>query len=298
MPSLRALLFNMYLKRNVKPRPLHLIDPAILRENADDVSPDKPPRDVACEEISMNGVRAERQSYAKSDNQRSILYFHGGGYVFGSPKYARRLTCEFAKRAEAEVYSVDYRLAPENEFPAAVEDAVAAYRWLLDQGRDPSKIIFSGDSAGGGLCLALMISCKEHDLPMPAGGVLFSPFTDLAATSQSLVFNENSDAMFKKIYISEGAKRYLGSADPKSPLASPLYGNHDGLPSILSFVSDKEVLYNDATRLHEKLAAAGVEEQLITEKGLAHVWPIFFPQFPEAGKTIRQAADFVMEKTA
>ena len=298
MPSLRALMFNMYLKRNVKPRPLHLIEPEILRENADDVSPDKPPRGVTCEEISTNGVRAERQTYDKNDDERVILYFHGGGYVFGSPKYARRLTCEFTKRAAAEVYSVDYRLAPEHEFPAAVDDAVAAYRWLLDQGRDPSKIIFSGDSAGGGLCLALMLSCKEQGLPMPAGGVLFSPFTDLAATGQSLVFNENSDVMFKKVYIAEGAKRYLGAADPRSPLASPLYGDLAGLPAILSFVSDKEALYNDATRLHEKLAAAGVEEKLITEKGLAHVWPIFFPQFPEAGKTIRQAAGFVREKTA
>ena len=298
MPSLRALLFNIYLKRNMKTKPLHLIDPAILREGADGLAPDQTPTGVTCDDIDMGGVPGERHRSIDAENGRTILYFHGGGYVFGSPKYARGLTFELAEKARADLFSVKYRLGPESFFPAAVDDAVTAYQHVLDQGRDPARVVVAGDSAGGGLSLALLLLCKERDLPMPAGAVLFSPFTDLAATGHSLVFNEKSDVMFKKVYIAQGAKRYLGSADPKTPLASPLYGDHKGLPPMLSFVSTSEALYNDATRLHEKLIAAGVDAKLVEEKGLAHVWPIFYPRFPEAGKTIAQAADFIVERTA
>ncbi len=298
MPSLRALLFNTYLKRTLKPRPLHLIDPAVLRSGADAIAPKKTPAGVTCEKVSMGSVAGERHGAVNAESGRTVLYFHGGGYVFGSAKYARGLTFDLARKSRADIFSVDYRLGPEHKFPAAVDDAVAAYQWLLDDGRNPASIIIGGDSAGGGLSLALLLSCKERGLSMPAGAVLFSPFTDLAATGPSLLFNEKSDVMFKKVYIAEGAKRYLGDADPKSPLASPLFGDHQGLPPILSFVSDNEALYNDTTRLHEKLVDAGVDAKLVTEKGLAHVWPIFYPRFPEAGKTISQAAEFVVEKTA
>ena len=297
MASLRAKLFNFYMKRSVKSKPLHLIDPAILRTGADDLAPKKTPQGVTCKNIIMGGIPGERHSADNAQNGRAILYFHGGGYVFGSAKYARGLSFDLAVKSRSDIFSVDYRLAPEHQFPAAVEDAVAAYQWLLAEGRDPANIIFSGDSAGGGLALALLLSCKERGLPLPAGAVLFSPFTDLAATGQSLLFNEQSDVMFKKVYIAEGAKRYLGEADPKSPLASPLFADHSGLPPILTFVSKDEALYNDSTRLHEKLLAAGVDAKLVEEKGLAHIWPLFCPRFPEAGKTISQAADFIVERT-
>ncbi len=297
MASLRAKFFNFYLKTQMKSKPLHLIDPAVLRANADKIAPRRTPRDVRLELVEGGGVKGEWHRAATAEDGRTILYLHGGGYVYCSPKSHRGLTFQLAKEARADVFSLDYRMAPEHPFPAAVDDAIAAYQWLLDQGCDPAKLVIAGDSAGGGLTLALLLSCKERGLPMPAGAVLYSPWTDLAATGASLLSNEESDVMFKKIYIKEGAKRYLDGADPKSPLASPLYADLSGLPPILIFVSADEALYNDSTRLHANLIAARDESKLIVEKGLAHVWPLFYPRFPEAGQTIAQSAEFIREKT-
>jgi acetyl esterase/lipase len=158
-------------------------------------------------------------------------------------------------------------------------------------------MVVGGDSAGGGLTLALLLSIKARGLPMPAGALLLSPWTDLATTGASLDENEKSDAMFKKIYIVEGAKRYLAGADAKAPLASPLYGDLAGLPPMLIFASEDEVLRDDSTRLQDRLVSAGVQSELVMEKGLIHVWPIFPGRFPEAMKSIRHAAAFISNKT-
>lgn len=251
MPSLRAQLFNFYLKTQMKSKPLHLLPPDVLRAGTDRIAPRKTPSDIAVEPVSEAAVKGEWHKFAGADTGRIVLFFHGGGYVFGSAKSHRGLTFKLAQETQANIFSVDYRLAPEHPFPAAVEDAVAAYKWLLDNGADPTKIVVSGDSAGGGLSLALMLSCKERHLPMPAASVLYSPFTDLAATGSSLETNEPTDVMFKKVYIAEGAKRYTGEADPKTPLISPLYADLSGLPPTLIFVSDNEALYDDSTRLHD-----------------------------------------------
>jgi len=295
LTSLRAKFFNLYLKMTFKSKPIHLIDAGLLRANTDKIAPKKVPAGVALEVVDHGAVKGEWHRARDAERGRTIYYLHGGGYVFGSPKSHRGLTFALAQQSRADLFSLRYR--PEHKFPAAVDDAVAGYQWLIDQGRDPAKIIVSGDSAGGGLALALLLSCKERGLPMPAGAVLYSPWTDLAATGASLVTNEKTDVMFKKVYIAEGAKRYLGEADAKTPLASPLYADLAGLPPILTFVSDDEALYDDSTRLHVKLKAAGVATQLITEHGLAHVWPLFFPRFPEAGKSIAQSAAFIRERT-
>lgn len=298
MPSLRAQLFNFYLKRQMKSKPLHLLDPEVLRAGTDKIAPKRTPKDITLEKVSNDAFKGEWHKFAGADAGRTVLFFHGGGYVFGSAKSHRGLTFKLAQEARANVLSVDYRLAPEHPYPAAVEDAVAAYQWLLDGGADPSKIVVSGDSAGGGLSLALMLICKERGLPMPAGALLYSPFTDLAATGASLEMNEASDVMFKKVYIAEGAKRYMGDADPKTPLISPIYADLSALPPVLTYVSDNEALYDDSLRLHEKFLAAGVNSRLVTEHGLAHVWPIFYPRFPEAGRTIKQSADFIIARTS
>lgn len=297
MPSLRAQLFNFYLKTQMKSKPLHLVDPKVLRDGADKIAPKRTPEDITLEIVSNDAFKGEWHKCAGAEPDRVVLFFHGGGYVFGSAKSHRGLTFKLAQDARANVFSVDYRLAPEHPYPAAVDDAVAAYQWLLDSGADPAQIVVSGDSAGGGLSLALMLACKERGLPMPAGVLLYSPFTDLAATGASLEENEASDVMFKKVYISEGAKRYIGETDPKTPLISPLYGDLSELPPVMTFVSDNEALHDDSSRLHEKLLAAGVDSKLVTERGLAHVWPIFYPRFPEAGRTIKQSADFVIACT-
>lgn len=295
MPSLRAHAFNFYLKTQMKSKPIHLIDPDILRAGTDAIAPKRTPKDITLEPFEAEGVQGERHRPDNAVAGRAVLYLHGGGYVFGSAKSHRGLTFKLAQEARAEVFSLDYRRAPEHPYPAAIEDALAAYRWLLDEGRSPEGIAVAGDSAGGGLALALMLSAQANNLPPPACAILYSPWTDLAATGDSLETNERSDVMFKKIYIAEGAKRYTAGADPKAPLISPLYGDLSGLPPILTFVSDAEVLLHDSTRLHEKLIKAGVASQLVTERGLAHVWPIFYPRFPEAGKTILQSAAFISD---
>lgn len=296
MPSLRALLFNRIMMATFKSQPIHLVDEKILREGAEKFAPSRVPDDLTLETVERP-VRGEWHRSRSAEPRRTVLYLHGGGYVFGSAKSHRIATFALAREAAAEVFSLDYRMASEHPFPAAVDDAVAAWRWLLDQGRDPGRMVVAGDSAGGGLALALMLSIKALGLPMPAGAVLFSPWTDLAATGASLDENEKSDAMFKKLYIVEGAKRYLAGADPKAPLASPLYADLSGLPPALVFVSDSEVLRDDSIRLKERLDAAGVPAELVTGKGLIHVWPIFAGRFPEALTAIRQSAGFVRERT-
>jgi len=295
MPSLRARLFNFYIRKTFRSKPIHLIPGHILTEGAEKLAPNAPPNGVAMEKVE-GAVKGECHRAGES-NGSTVLYLHGGGYVFGSPKSHRAFTFALAKEASTEVFSLDYRLPPEHLFPAAVDDALRAYQALLEQGRDPARLVIGGDSAGGGLTLALLLSIKARGLPMPAGALLLSPWADLATTGASLDRNEQSDAMFKKVYITEGAKRYLGAADPKAPLASPLYGDLAGLPPVMTFVSDSEVLQDDAVRLHDRLLLAGVRSTLIVEHGLIHVWPIFSGRFPEAMKSIRQAANFVREQT-
>ncbi len=296
MASIRAKLFNWIMKATFKSKPIHLIDPKILREKTDGLAPKKPPAGIK-RDVVEGPVKGEWHRPENVEPGRAVFYLHGGGYVFGSPKSHSAFTYALAKEARADVFSLEYRMAPEHPFPGAVDDAVAAYEWLLKQGREPRKMIVGGDSAGGGLALALLLSIKARGLPMPAGALLLSPWTDLATTGGSLDENEKSDGMFKKIYIVEGAKKYLADADPKAPLASPLYADLSGLPPMLIFASEDEVLRDDSTRLQEKLQKAGVQSELVMEKGLIHVWPIFPGRFPEAMKSICEAAVFIDERT-
>jgi epsilon-lactone hydrolase len=293
LPSLRAVLFNWYMKAVFKSKPIHLIDARILRANAEKLAPKTVPDNLTLEAVEEDGVRGEWHRPDTSGNNRVIYYLHGGGYVFGSPKAYRAFTFSMAHAAKANVFSLDYRMAPEHKFPAAVDDAVAGYQWLLEQGCDPARIVVGGDSAGGGLALALFLSLKNLGLPMPAGGFLYSPWTDLAATGASLSRNEKTDVMFKKIYITEGANRYLAGVDKKAPLASPLYADLSGLPPLQIYASEAEVLLDDSLRLQERLEAAGVQSELILEKGLAHVWPVFVGRFPEADRDMARSAAFI-----
>ena len=297
MPSLRAHLVKLYLKNNMKSKPLHLIPSHDLTAAAERVGFRQAPKGARFQSIETDDVSGEWHQTDDFEQGPTVLYFHGGGYYYGSPKSHNRATLGLAKVAGARVFSQNYRLAPAHPFPAAVDDAVAGYKWILEQGIKPEQLIVSGDSAGGGLALALLLSCRSQGLPMPAGAILFSPWTDLAATGKSLTTNEKTDSMFRKIHIVEGAKYYLGEADPKTPLASPLYADLTGLPPILTFVSDDEALLDDSTRLHERLIAAGVEAELVIEDGLPHVWHIFHPQFPETSRTIKHSARFIRGRT-
>ncbi len=221
-----------------------------------------------------------------------LLYLHGGGYLFGSPLSYRSFTTQLAYRAGMRVFVPDYRLAPENPFPAAVDDALATYRWLLDQGLESANIVLAGDSAGGGLSLALVHALKQHQLPLPAAVITLSPYADLLATGESLDSQSDSCVMFTGESIRRAAAIYLDGADGSSPLASPLYGDFSDFPPMRIYASDNEVLRDDALRVAETAAEAGADVELEVWRGQPHIWPIFYPLLPEADRTIVEMGRF------
>jgi monoterpene epsilon-lactone hydrolase len=210
-----------------------------------------------------------------------VLYLHGGGYIFGSPKTHRQVILAMAKAFDAPVYALDYRLAPEHPFPAAVEDAAKAYRWLLE--RHPKmQIALAGDSAGAGLAIATAIGVRDSGLRQASAIVAFSPYSDLAVTGASVESNAKSCAMFTPRGIREAAALYLAGANARDPRASPLYADFKGLPPMLLFASRHEILRDDTLRLAERASAAGVEVELVVRDRLPHVWPVFVNELPEA----------------
>lgn len=210
-----------------------------------------------------------------------VLYLHGGGYLFGSPKTHRQVIIAMAKAFHAPAYGLDYRLAPEHPFPAAVEDAAQAYQWLLN--RHPgADIVLAGDSAGAGLAIATAVGVRDSGLKLPKAIVAFSPYSDLAVTGASVESNAKSCAMFTPRGVREAAAMYLAGADARDPRASPLYANLAGLPPMLLFASRHEILRDDTLRLAERASAAGVKVELVVRDRLPHVWPVFVTLLPEA----------------
>jgi len=221
-----------------------------------------------------------------------LLYLHGGGYFACSAQSHRPITVGFALHG-FRVLAPDYRLAPENQFPAAVDDAVAAYRGLLAEGHSPGSIVVAGDSAGGGLTLSLLLALREAGTPLPAGAALFSPWTDLAATGDSVRTNADRCAMFNGPDIGPSARYYLGTTDPRNPLASPLYADLKGLPPLLIHVGEDEVLRDDSTRLAERAREAGVRVELKVWPVVPHAWQLAPHMIPEARQSLRESATFL-----
>jgi monoterpene epsilon-lactone hydrolase len=224
---------------------------------------------------------------------RCILYLHGGAYVAMSAQTHRCITSRLAARSDARVFALDYRLAPEHPFPAALEDALAAYRALIAAGTPASHIAVAGDSAGGGLALALLIAVRHAKDKQPAAAVLFSPWTDLAATGDSIIANDAADALFFGAWVARTARHYLGDTPATDPLASPVYADLTGLPPLLIQVSDSEVLLDDSRRVIENAKQAGVEATLQIWPGLPHDWQIFAPILPEARAALHDAGAFI-----
>ncbi|SAL14685.1 hydrolase [Caballeronia sordidicola] len=223
----------------------------------------------------------------------TILYLHGGGYYFCSPATHRNLVFAFARRSGARIFSLDYRLAPEHPFPAALDDALAACRKLVADGVSPQSLVIAGDSAGGGLALAVLLALRDAGDPLPAGAVVFSPWTDLAATGASITTNDDRDDMFHGRAIAPAGKLYTGSADVRNPYVSPLYGRFEGLPPLFIQAGDTEVLLDDSTRVAEKARAAGVSVELEVLPNMPHALQMFAPFVPEANRALERAARFV-----
>ena len=222
-----------------------------------------------------------------------VLYLHGGGYFFGSPQTHRQLALNMAKHCDAPVFSLDYRLAPKHRFPAALDDAIAAYQWLVKT-YPKRHFIIAGDSAGGGLAINAALEARSRGLPRPAAIITFSPWTDMAVTGESVDSNNRSCAMFTAKGVREAAQYYLGNADPRDPRHSPLYADLTGLPPQLIFASTDEVLRDDSARFATKAREQGVEVELHLVRGVPHVWPIFARIVPEGRESLRQVQAFVV----
>lgn len=254
-----------------------------------------PAADTEIEEVSANGVPAEFVRAAGTAATPVILYLHGGGYVIGSTQTHRGLVDGLSKASGGAVLSVDYRLGPEAPFPAAVEDATAAYRWLLAQGVAPEQIVIAGDSAGGGLTLAALAALRDAGDPLPGAAVPISPWTDLEGTGASVETRKEIDPMVEIGGLLGMAKLYLGDADPKNPLASPLHADPTGFPPMLIHVGDYEILLDDATRFAERAKAAGVDVTLEVWPEMVHVWHCFAPMLPEGQQAIERIGEYIRE---
>ena len=247
-----------------------------------------PAAGTAVDPVDAGGVSAEWVAAPGVSQERVLLYFHGGAYQIGSPATLRHLVALLSGAARARALSVDYRLAPEHPFPAAIEDAVAAYRWLLAEGIDPALIAVAGDSAGGGLALGALVALRDAKEPMPAAAVLLSPWTDLALTGESLRTRAAVDAMIRLEGMTEAAELYLAGADPRHPCASPLYADLRGLPPLLIHVGDAEVILSDSTRIAARASEAGVAVSLEIWDEMPHVFPAFAGLLPEADQAIER----------
>jgi acetyl esterase/lipase len=242
----------------------------------------------------LEGLWATPESW---DGRSTVLYLFGGGYVASSPATRRTLAGHLARAAGARVAVPDYRLAPEHPFPAALEDATDAYRWLITEaGVDPRTMVVAGDSAGGGLALATMLSVRGEGLPLPAGAVAISPWVDLALAGESLDAQADTDLTVTRADLERKAREYLDGADPRNPLASPLYGDLTGLPPLLVVVGADEALLDDSIRLVRKAGVAGVQTTLIIEPEMQHAFPIFAGRMPEADAAIAGIGEWIRRR--
>ena len=256
------------------------------------------PGDVQCEPIMAGSVKAEWITAPGAAADRAILYLHGGGYVIGSINTHRALAAALSQASKSRVLAIDYRLAPENPHPAAVEDAVASYRWLLKQGLSPKRTAIAGDSAGGGLTVATLVALRDGKDPLPACAVCLSPWVDLEGTGESMTKLAKLDPMVQKDGLLQLAGAYLAGKDARTPLAAPLYANLSGLPPMLIQVGTWETLLDDASRLAERARKAGVEVTYDPWEGMIHVWQLFAPMLDEGKQAIEKIGAFVQKNTA
>ncbi|MFF0270970.1 alpha/beta hydrolase [Kribbella sp. NPDC004536] len=246
--------------------------------------------DVTLTERTLGGVPALDVRVDGADRAGVILYLHGGGYVIGSARTGANLAAPLSRRSGVPAVSLEYRLAPEHPFPAGIHDALAAYRELVEDGQ---AVVVAGDSAGGGLALGMLLAARAEGLPQPAGAVLFSPWTDVALTGPSIDARGDYDPLFSRPNMEETAALYLGGADPRNELASPVLADLKGLPPLLVQVGSAEVLLDDSLRLVARAAEQEVDVSLDVVAGAPHVFQYFAGLLPEADEALDHAATFI-----
>jgi epsilon-lactone hydrolase len=253
--------------------------------------------DVRLEPVSADGVPAEWSIAPGADASRVLLYLHGGGFSVGSIVSHRAMVTETGRAAQARTLAIDYRRTPEHPFPAALDDALTAYRWLLAQGVQPRRIAIGGDSAGGGLTLALMVSLRERGLPLPACGWCISPWVDMEARGETYATKAAIDPMISKEYILELAGWYLSGTAPQTPLAAPVHADLTGLPPLLIQVGSAETLLDDSITIAERAGAADVRVTLEIWPHMIHAWPLFHQQLSDGRRAIAAAGSFIRAAT-
>lgn len=274
---------------------------AEMRHNLDRIGQRvKPPRSVQIERTWVEGLQADwltpKTALDEAVADARLLYLHGGGYIVGSFASHRGLVGNLAEACGLRTLMPEYRLAPENPFPAALEDSLAVYRRLLADGVAPHRLVLGGESAGGGLTIATLLALRDEGLPLPAAAFVLSPWTDLAATGESLHTRSAQDPWFKPEGVPIVAAHYLGNGSPTNPLISPLYGDLAGLPPLLIHVGDYEILRDDSTRLAAKARAAGVDVTLRVWEGMWHVFQTLAARVPEARESVDEVGAWVQSR--
>lgn len=252
--------------------------------------------DTIIEEIMVNGISSVWISTPGVTEDNVVLYLHGGGYVQGSMNLQKDLVSRISRVSKSRVLMIDYRLAPESPYPAALEDSVIAYKWLIDnKGINPKSIVISGDSAGGGLTAATLLKLRDIGIILPAAAVLLSPWTDLDITGDSVRSKRRIDPFIDASALFFMADLYIGDNDPKNPYISPLYGDLKGLPPLLIQVGSAEVILDDSIRFAEKAKSAGVEVTLDVWEDMVHVFQVFAAWAPEGEQAIEKIGEFIQK---
>ena len=298
--SIQSFITNLVLRHQFKRQGRGPLDVQKARHTVSKMAKRYPPPPKG---IAHTPVPAQSQHQlcaaewlSVANPQRTIVYFHGGGYFFCGLDTHRPTCAYLARTAEAQVLSVDYRMAPEHVFPAAVDDAVRWWEELLRQGVDPATVVFGGDSAGGGLALACLVASRDKGLPLPAGAILFSPWSDLSCSGDTMKTLADADVMFNPESLPEAAALYLNGQPTTTPLASPLFADLRGLPPLMIHASTHEILLADSTRLHERAQQQGVKSELHLKAKMPHVWPTMV-MLPEARQTLKECGAFIARVT-
>jgi acetyl esterase/lipase len=296
--SLEAELIRLATRIFVRPGMRHGVTMANRRSRMADYESfvPRPPARVITLQQDTGGIPTVRTATSGMRPGHHVLFLHGGAYSTGSPGLYRHIAWRFADAARAEFVAVDYRLAPEHPFPAALEDALAAWRGLVAEGAEPRRCAFLGDSAGGGLALALALRLRNEAAPLPGAIVAISPWTDLAITGASARPGAR-DPMLEANDLHLLAAQYAGSGDTRNPYISPLYGDPRGLPPTLLQVGGDEILRDDSVRMAERMREAGCDVTLEIWPRMVHVWHAFAPVLPEARRAIARAGDFIARST-
>jgi phosphinothricin tripeptide acetyl hydrolase len=250
-------------------------------------------QETTFEKVSAGGVPAEWFRRADAGN-RTILYLHGGGYGLGTIDTHRDLIARTCRASRANGLALEYRLAPEHRFPAQIEDALAAYLWLLGQGTEPRHLVVAGDSAGGGLTLSLLVKLRDAGHPLPAAAVCLSPWVDLEGLGGSGALNERYDYISRRA-LAQYRKRFVDDENVRNPLAAPLYADLRRLPPLLVQVGSAEVLLDDSRRIAERAREAGVDVKLRVWEDMIHVWQLFAFMVPQGSAAIDEIGSFVRE---